>query len=240
MCTVTFLPKGNNKYILTSNRDETPKRAALAPEAYLVAGTTIYYPKDPLAGGTWIATDKSRYTVCLLNGGFEKHSHTPPYRLSRGQMVLQFFEFGDLNSFTQNFDFEGMEPFTFIIVESDSEQINLNELVWDGKKIHSTVLDSKNTFIWSSSTLYPEPVRAERRSWFEKWVENQGDYTQSAIMEFHHSGGKGDAWNDFVMNRDGIVQTVSITSIEKDDSQFHMIYKDLLKEKGVIDASPYS
>ncbi len=237
MCTVTFLPKGNNRYILTSNRDETPKRAALAPEAYLVGDTTIYYPKDPLAGGTWIATDKNRYTVCLLNGGFEKHSHTPPYRLSRGQMVLQFFEFGDLNSFKENFMFEGMEPFTFVIVESSTEDVKLDELIWDGNKLHSRTLDANQSFIWSSSTLYPEPVRAERRDWFEKWTLNRHDYTQSSIMEFHHSGGKGDAWNDFVMNRNGVVQTVSITSIEKEDSGFRMIYKDLLKEKGVIDAS---
>ncbi|OEK03298.1 hypothetical protein BFP97_17985 [Roseivirga sp. 4D4] len=237
MCTVTFLPKGNDRYILTSNRDETPKRAALAPEAYLVAGTTIYYPKDPLAGGTWIATDKNRYTVCLLNGGFEKHSHTPPYRLSRGQMVLQFFEFGDLSSFENNFVFQGMEPFTFVIVESTIEGVKLNELIWDENQLHSRTLDANESFIWSSSTLYPEPVRVERKSWFEKWAINQQAFTQRAIMEFHHFGGKGDAWNDFVMNRNGVVQTVSITSIEKEDSEFRMIYKDLLKEKGVIDAS---
>ncbi|MBO3699282.1 NRDE family protein [Roseivirga sp. E12] len=237
MCTVTFLPKGNDKYILTSNRDETPKRAALAPEAYVVGDTTIYFPKDPLAGGTWIATDKSRFTICLLNGGFEKHSHTPPYRLSRGQMVLQFFEHADLHSFTQTFEFGGMEPFTLVVVESTSQKVFLNQLVWDGLELHSKSLDADQTFIWSSSTLYPEPVRAERKSWFEQWTLNQQVFDQPTIMEFHKSGGKGDAWNDFVMNRNGVVQTVSITSIEKQDTGFNMIYEDLLKEKGVIDAS---
>lgn len=237
MCTVTFLPKGNDKYILTSNRDETPKRAALAPEAYAVGESTIFFPKDPLAGGTWIATDKKRFTICLLNGGFEKHSHTPPYRLSRGQMVLQFFEHENLNAFRDAFDFEGMEPFTLVVVESNSNEVVLDELVWDGQALYSKSLDSKQTYIWSSSTLYPDPVRAERKSWFEKWALEQGTFEQPTIMEFHRSGGKGDAWNDFVMNRNGVVQTVSITSIENSSAGFNMIYEDLLKEKGVNDAS---
>ena len=74
MCTVTFLPKGKNDYILTSNRDETPTRAALEPKAYSIGSKEIYFPKDPLAGGTWIATDKQRFTLCLLNGGYGLYS----------------------------------------------------------------------------------------------------------------------------------------------------------------------
>lgn len=235
MCTVTFLPKGKSGYILTSNRDETPKRAALAPKPYALGDRTIYFPKDPLAGGTWIATDKQRYTLCLLNGGFEKHSHTPPYRISRGQMVLRFFEYYNLDEFINDFEFSGMEPFTLIVVDSSDELIKLDQLVWDGQLLHSKSLDSSNTFIWSSSTLYPEAVRAERKSWFSIWTKEQDSFKQSSIMLFHKSGGKGDAWNDFVMDRNGLVKTVSITSIEKKSSDFNLIYEDLLKEKGAID-----
>jgi len=231
MCTVTFLPKGKNDYVLTSNRDETPKRAALPPKAYSVGETTIYFPKDPLAGGTWIATDKRHFTICLLNGGFEKHSHTPPYRLSRGQMVLQFFEFNNLNSFKDQFDFKGMEPFTLVIVDNQHGKTKLDQLVWDGESLHPKSLDAETTHIWSSSTLYPEPVRAERKSWFSLWVAQQTAYNQKDIMQFHKSGGKGDAWNDFVMNRDQVVMTVSITSIEKTQQEFALIYEDLTKEK---------
>ncbi|OEK05776.1 NRDE family protein [Roseivirga misakiensis] len=231
MCTVTFLPKGKTGYVLTSNRDETPKRAALAPQGYSIGNTTVYFPKDPLAGGTWIATDKKRFTLCLLNGGFEKHKHQPPYRLSRGQMVLQFFETNNLESFQSQFEFEGMEPFTLVIVESKQDACKLDQLVWDGHQLHAKSLDQNQNHIWSSSTLYPEPVRAERSSWFSLWVEERKDFLQDEIMLFHKSGGKGDAWNDFVMNRDEVVKTVSITSIEKTDNDFNLIYEDLIKEK---------
>ena len=120
MCTVTFLPKGENGYILTSNRDETPKRAASPPQAYDVHGIAVTFPKDPLAGGTWIACDKQRFTLCLLNGAFEKHSHRPPYALSRGLMLLDFFKYNDAESFQIGYDFEGIEPFTLIIVDSSA------------------------------------------------------------------------------------------------------------------------
>ena len=231
MCTVTFLPKGKSGYALTSNRDETPKRAALPPQPYQVGDTTVYFPKDPLAGGSWIATDKEHFTLCLLNGGFEKHSHTPPYRISRGQMVLQFFNYKNVSDFVNTFEFGGMEPFTLVIISSDADDTKLDQLVWDGESLHTKSLDTETPHIWSSSTLYPQPVRDERRSWFSQWTMEQTVFEQKEIMSFHKFGGKGDAWNNFVMNRDEIVKTVSITSIEKTVSEFVLIYDDLLKEK---------
>ena len=237
MCTVTFLPKGKDGYILTSNRDETPKRAALPPQAYNVAGKTVFFPKDPLAGGSWIATDKERFTICLLNGGFEKHYHKPPYRLSRGQMVLQFFEFEKLVHFLEGFEFNGMEPFTLVVVETNQDQQNLDQMVWDGSQLHHAPLNPSETFIWSSSTLYPQRVRDERKRWFNIWVNQQNDFLQPEIISFHKSGGKGDAWNDFIMNRNEVVKTVSITSVEKDPAGYHMIHEDLLREKGALSAS---
>jgi hypothetical protein len=226
MCTVTFLPKGKSAYILTSNRDETPKRAALSPVPYEVHGRTVFFPKDPLAGGTWIATDESRFTLCLLNGAFEKHPHKPPYKLSRGLMLLDFFKYLNVNDFSSQFDFSGIEPFTLLIIDSQ-DGLTLTELIWDEDKLHVTPIDITKAHIWSSSTLYPTAVRQERMQWFEKWLASHEHFDQNEIMQFHKTGGKGDHWNDFVMNREGKVQTVSVTSIEKAD-HFNMIYEDLL------------
>tara|TARA_R110001592_G_scaffold59819_3_gene181713 strand:+ start:3551 stop:4234 length:684 start_codon:yes stop_codon:yes gene_type:complete len=226
MCTVTFLPKGKTSYILTSNRDETPKRAALAPESYTVHGKEIFFPKDPLAGGTWIATDKKQFTLCLLNGAFEKHHHKPPYKLSRGIMVLDFFMYNNIRNFVEQYDFSGIEPFTLILIESNNN-LSATELVWDEVRLHVRSLDVTQPQIWSSSTLYPEAVRAERKHWFKLWLEAHDKFQQNEIIDFHKTGGKGDEWNDFVMNREGKVQTVSVTSIEKGED-FSLVYEDLL------------
>lgn len=87
MCTVTYLPLGNNNFILTSNRDETPLRKTVLPKEYLENGVELTYPKDLLAGGTWIGLSEKKRLVCLLNGGFETHERKTPYKMSRGVLV---------------------------------------------------------------------------------------------------------------------------------------------------------
>lgn len=228
MCTVTFLPKNGQDFILTSNRDEEPSRASHSLSAQEIGGRLIHFPKDPKAGGTWFATDQRNFTLCLLNGGFEKHKHKPPYRLSRGLMVLDFFRINQVNQFVHAYDFEGIEPFTLVLIDHSSDEIRLNQLVWDEKELNHQVLNEKEAFIWSSSTLYPQPVRDERRQWFEEWLEGRKQFNQADILAFHQFGGKGDAWNDFVMNREGRVQTVSVTSLDKKSDAFHFEHLSLV------------
>jgi len=227
MCTVTFLPKGEKGYILTSNRDETPKRAASPPQAYDVHGIAVTFPKDPLAGGTWIACDKQRFTLCLLNGAFEKHSHRPPYALSRGLMLLDFFKYKDAESFQKGYDFEGIEPFTLIIVDS-SAALKIYELRWDEVAVSFKQLPNDKPQIWSSATLYPKAIADQRIGWFKDWLTRYQEYQQTEIIDFHKNGGRGDLWNNFIMKRGDNLQTVSITSIEKSQG-FEMVYEDLLK-----------
>lgn len=226
MCTVTFLPTGTSTYLLTSNRDESPKRAAAPPAHEFVGEHELYFPKDPLSGGTWIATDKKRFTLCLLNGAFEKHKHRPPYRLSRGTMVLEFFKSYDPFRFRDYYDFEGIEPFTLIIVDTQNTT-RIFELRWDEKELSFKELDADAPHIWSSSTLYPQEISQQRKRWFEDWLKSHSTFSQPEIINFHKKGGSGDLWNDFVMQRGDNLQTVSITSIEKTE-HFEMLYEDLL------------
>lgn len=227
MCTVTFLPKGEGKYILTSNRDETPKRAAAPPQVYQIHNQEITFPKDPLAGGTWIATDSKRFTLCLLNGAFEKHKHVPPYKTSRGIMLLDFFRYNDADNFKSEYDLEGIEPFTLVIVDTQGST-RIFELRWDEKQVSFKEFPNDVPQIWSSSTLYPKAIADQRASWFKEWLSEHHSFEQSEIIDFHKSGGRGDLWNDFIMKRGDNLQTVSITSIEKDE-EYEMVYEDLLQ-----------
>ena len=58
MCTVTIIPKGDNDFVLTSNRDEAPQRISLAPKVYTIDDTRLLFPKDKLSGGTWIGVSE--------------------------------------------------------------------------------------------------------------------------------------------------------------------------------------
>lgn len=228
MCTVTFLPLNSSDFILTSNRDEDPKRATKRMVEKSVNQKVVSFPQDPKAGGSWFASDQDEFTLCLLNGGFEKHEFDPPYCRSRGLMVLDFFEFSNTENFIAQYNFEGIEPFTLVLIDHSSSDLVLNELVWDEKQLHVRSLNIHQAYIWSSTSLYPEEVKAERRNWFEEWLSERSEYSQADIQHFHQFGGKGDAWNNFVMNRNGEIMTVSVTSLKKSGSQFNFEHKSLI------------
>ena len=225
MCTVTYIPQPGGHFVLTSNRDENAARSPQHLDREEVAGASLIFPRDTAAGGTWIAASDTNRVVCLLNGAFVKHSHRPPYRRSRGLMVLDFFRFATAVDFFEKYDFEGMEPFTLIVVDNGQPY----ELRWDEHQVHANQLDPQGYYLWSSATLYPGEVGVMRQSWFREWLDGRQDFSPAAILDFHRTGGQGDDWNGFIMNREGRVQTVSITQVVKNEAGIELTYNDLLR-----------
>lgn len=223
MCTVTYIPQAGNQFILTSNRDESAKRSSQEIATQSNKGVDLIFPRDKTAGGTWIAVANTDRIVCLLNGAFDKHQHQPPYRKSRGIMVLEFFNYHNAPFFFKEYDFKGMEPFTMIILENEQ----LFEFRWDETKIHIVKLDRNRPHIWSSSTLYSDEIKKKRKEWFGNWqLENK--FNLEDIINFHKNAGEGNPEYDLVMNRNNIVQTVSITSIIKNHHRIELQYHDLI------------
>lgn len=141
-------------------------------------------------------------------------------------MALDFFDYPDLTQFALDYQWEGIEPFTLIAWD----QGRLWELRWDEKQVHQLELAAGRPHIWSSATLYDPVIQAKRKSWFAAWLEGRDDFSKPAVLDFHRMTGDGDSWNDLVMNRNGVVQTVSITVVEKNSNQLKMDYIDLLRE----------
>ena len=117
MCTVTFFPLSGSEFILTSNRDEAPGRNTISPKVYIENGVEVLFPKDEVAGGTWIGASKHNRLICLLNGGFTSHDRLEAYRMSRGIIVLDLLTTTDLYTTINDYDFDGIEPFTIILVD---------------------------------------------------------------------------------------------------------------------------
>jgi len=233
MCTVTYLPLSNSSFILTSNRDEGQyRKIAIPPEKYSIYGTQVYFPKDADANGTWFAAAETKFTLCLLNGAFERHEHRPPYRLSRGLMLLDFFKYNNVHDFISQYNFEWIEPFTLLIFEQ-SPDTSIHEIRWDEKKIYFGMRDATVPLIWSSAQLYPKAVIQQREEWFSSWLKANNKFTMEKIVLFHKTGGTGDSHNDLLMNRDGIVFTVSITSVRREEKEGMMRYEDMISKNGV-------
>ena len=225
MCTVTYLPLGNNKFILTSNRDESPTRKTISPTKYDENGVQLIYPKDEIAGGTWIGLSEKNRLVCLLNGGFEIHKSNGPYKMSRGLIVKKILSSVNSVSFIEDFVFDKIEPFTLILVDWNTT-LETHELVWDGVTKHFKKLPQEPK-IWSSSTLYTENMKRSRKEWFANWLIENKKFKQQEIINFHTSTDKGTKETSLKMHRD-FVETVSVTSVKKEDD-ICLVYTDILK-----------
>ncbi len=227
MCTVTYIPKKDNTFILTSNRDEAYGRTTLAPSFYDIDGVKMLFPKDAVAGGSWIGVSEKNTMICLLNGGFENHIKVEDYKMSRGVVVKELLKSDDVTTSIHNFDYEGIEPFTIIAIDWNKD-LKATELVWDGVKAHITELDDTPK-IWSSSTLYTAQMKQKRRAWFKTFAQNT-DWSGEQLYNFHTTAGEGDEKVDLKMNR-GKLGTVSVTQVQKTKEDCTMKYHDLQKDE---------
>lgn len=226
MCTVSFIPVKDHVYI-TSNRDEKKSRGpAIAPASYHINGQELVFPKDTAAGGSWIAMLKNGNAAVLLNGGFKKHIAEPPYRKSRGLIFLDIITTDiPVKNFT-NIELDNIEPFTLIIWEDK----NLFECRWDGKEKYCIPLKNYRPYIWSSSTLYNKETVKKRESWFAGFLNEHPAPGMDDILHFHQFTGDGDKYNDLYMNRDGNLQTVSVTGINLTAKESTMQHIDLISK----------
>nr|WP_026450546.1 NRDE family protein [Aequorivita capsosiphonis] len=227
MCTVTFIPKPNHGFILTSNRDEAPGRETFPPETYMEEGVQLLYPRDALAGGTWIGVSESKRAIALMNGGFVAHQRKPYYRKSRGVVVKDFLKAENLTAEVELYDFNDIEPFTAIMVEWN-QGVQLFQLVWDGLSYHFSE-EPLAPQIWSSSPLYPEDLKNKREQWFSEFLFEKIRPSDEDLLEFHKTAGEGDLISNLIMDR-GFVKTKSITQIVRKKEIVAMRYEDLQKE----------
>lgn len=227
MCTVSFIYKGENNFLLTSNRDEGVDRRTIAPKNYIDKGIELLYPKDEVAGGTWVGVSSKNRLLCLLNGAFVKHVRRAEYSKSRGIIVKELLVIDNLFDVINEYDFSGVEPFTLLMVDWQKD-LRLIELVWDEEKAHITELPLESR-IWSSSTLYTGPMKEIRKVWFADYLENN-ESTAASVFQFHESYEVGDKDIDLQIDRGGL-KTVSITAFDKQSDVVSVRYKDLLDNK---------
>jgi hypothetical protein len=209
VCTVTFIPS-NDKIFITTNRDEKMSRKTASPPGMFEHnGQKLFFPKDADAGGTWIVMKENGDAAVLLNGAFIDHTAEPPYRLSRGIILLDIFSTAKPSLTFTKINLQDIEPFTLVLLENN----HLYEFRWDGTEKFCKQLNIHMPHIWSSGTLYDGLVIKKREKWFASFLNDHLTLTQQDVLSFHRFTGDGDKQNDLLMTRDGMYTTVSITSI---------------------------
>ncbi|RMA57744.1 NRDE family protein [Ulvibacter antarcticus] len=223
MCTVTFIPKHSDGFVLTSNRDEAPGRKTLAPQFYHLKETGLLFPKDEVAGGTWFGVSSRKRLVCLMNGGFTAHKRADQYRMSRGIIVTDLLTSEVVTDAVSAYNYNGIEPFTVVLVDWEKE-LQLYELVWDGIKAHFSEQPIAPQ-IWSSSLLYSEEIKKKRERWFSEFIFKHLSPSEAELLNFHKTTGEGDINSNLIMDR-GFVKTKSITQFIKGKESI-LRYEDL-------------
>jgi uncharacterized protein with NRDE domain len=231
MCTVSFVPLTKDHFILTSNRDETTARGlASTPQIIGKENYLLACPVDPLGSGTWIAASTFGDMICLLNGAFKRHKHQPPYRKSRGLVVLDYFDIGDPQKFVAEYDLSNIEPFTMVMV-SRYNGTQLFELRWDGNGKFFKKLDSMKWHLWSSATLYSDQLIKKKKEKFEELLSESLKslpFISETMIEIHGRF----LYEDWVKppEKVDVVATLSITCVESNSDELKMYYRDLVQK----------
>lgn len=224
MCTVSFV-NTNGKIIITSNRDEKIIRPnAIEPKNYLINNKNIIFPKDSKAGGTWYAIDEHSNILVLLNGAEEKHILKDSYRKSRGLIVLELISsFSPLQEWI-NIDLQNIEPFTIVLFENQK----LYQLRWNETEKETTALDTNQSHIWSSSTLYSKEIREKRAHWFYTFLDIKPEVNEEELFNFHRYTETENKEHGLVINRNDILKTLSITQTVIETNKVAIHYNDLI------------
>jgi Transport and Golgi organisation 2 len=234
VCTATFIPLKNNSYLFTHNRDEKINRSiATLPRRYAMGDGAVVMPKDPQSDGTWIATSNCVFSLCLLNGGFINHESKPPYKNSRGQIILDFFNFGDAKKMSEEYDWTNYEAFTLIIIQHINKLVHLFEIVWDGKQIFFAEKDATKNYIWSSSTLYTAEEKLQKQNWFTNFTEKNIEISEEDVIQFHHFSPNQNEQEGMLIDRKNTGRkTVSLSCIFNNQNEIcTFYYKDFLQNK---------
>jgi hypothetical protein len=223
MCTVTYIPSGN-AYYFTSSRDELAGRPpASLPVLHEINEARIIYPTDPPGGGSWIAVHESGNIAVLLNGAIKAHHSEPPYRISRGLVLLDLISKKSPADSFEEMNLVGIEPFTVILFEDKK----LYSGKWDGRMKWMESLNPNKPQIWSSVTLYDAVAIQKREAWFNKWISEVPYPGTLDIIHFHQHGGDGDPFNNILMNRNDDLFTNSISSIRLSPDAASFRYIDM-------------
>ena len=226
MCTVSFV-FSNGKSILTHNRDEKVARpSAINPQKYTVNNKNIYFPKDQKAGGTWYAVAENGTVLVLLNGADEKHQLKPSYRKSRGLIVLDLISSNSPIEEWNLIDLSDIEPFTIVLFQNKE----LSQLRWNEVEKSTLNLDVNQSYIWSSSTLYPKEIREHRAEIFQNFIA-LNEISAKKLFQFHRYAKEDDQENGLIINRNNEMKTLSITQTIIQENKVVLSYHDLQNQE---------
>jgi len=219
MCILSIV-KTEEGIAVTSNRDEQRSRKhSQTPEIIDFKSRQTILARDTQALGTWLLTDNSGRTAILLNGAFEFHSPSPPYRESRGIILLNLFQEENFKSAFLFYNLENIEPFQVIYLDTDQAF----QCVWDGNQKHLFAIDLSTPQVFFSPTLYTKEQQEEKRNHFFKTLAEIDSIDSAQLLEIHSNQNISSLDLNFFMSREHQT-TKSISQVELNSTQTKYVH----------------
>ena len=216
MCVVSYI-NHNNTFYFTSNRDIPKNRKiAIPPKCYNIKGQDIIFPKDPDAGGSWIAST-SQKLGCVLNA---KNKRELTNNNSRGILLIELLQQIDSEKYFLKTKLENIYPFS--IIELDTLKKTLKKFIWDGNNRDIEKLDVDKNYLWLSSSIYKTSTMNKKSELFNVMLNTQ--ISKKQIKNFHLK-------NQFCESKPKNINTASITQISGSLNIEIMDYHNLLNDK---------
>jgi hypothetical protein len=219
MCILSVV-KSSDRLIITSNRDEQRSRKnSQVPETINLVNRRAVLARDAQALGTWLLTDDFGRTAILLNGAFTGHTPTPPYRESRGIILMNLFQEEDFKTAFLFYNLENIEPFQVVFIYKK----NAIQCLWDGTQKHVFAIDLTRPKVFFSPTLYEPEQQDFKRNNFLSIFGKSDSITSTDLFNFHTAQSEENADSNFFMNRE-FQTTKSVTQIEIENNQSQYVH----------------
>lgn len=217
MCTVTLIPvKGAaSGYRMVFSRDELRSRGEGEPPRWHTLGTGLRYiaPRDPDAGGTWIASNTRGLTVAVTNLNPRPMPPMPTRAalVSRGTLVPGLIGEADSAQVVAKiaaYPLDHFAPFRLIAVSCEGDSYRTFDAAWDRRELRVSEHGAAPLCFVSSGL--GDAMVAERLSLFEREF---GAGTRDVQDAFHDHRWADRPAVSVRMSRED-ARTVSITGAE--------------------------
>lgn len=213
MCTVAFVPLPGGGYLVGHNRDERPSRPPGEPPLEISrARCGVLAPRDPEAGGTWIAVNGSGVTVCILNAADRRPERLPAKPRSRGLIVRDLACASGLEEVRRTLAASAdllARTRAFHVVAAETGP-RVGRFRWDGAE--TSWEESTSPVLFVSSLLQPDEVESARATrWRRAVLLSSLDQEALGVFLASHEPERGPM--SVCMHRDD-AGTVSRTLVE--------------------------
>ncbi len=244
MCTVSVIPMPHGGFRVVANRDESHLRPpATEPEwTTLPGGVRALWPRDGLAGGTWIgASDRGRL-LAILNYNLHPAPRLPPRNelISRGLIIPRLLE--DERPLAESIaalELDRFAPFRLVAIDGSGGQIRIDEARWDRTRL-TTDGHAGPAACFASSGLGDHLVQV-RIPLFEELVIRPGPTVE--LQDRFHAHRWPDRSELSVLMHRPDARTISVTMIEAAPAtggrfELRSTYRPVPREPVSDDGSP--